>query len=113
MRESFKKNLKGITLMLFSSICVCLGQLLWKLSTSGDLLLLFVGFMLYGIGAFIMIIAYKYGKLSVLQPMLSMNYVLSVCLGVVILNESFTCLKIIGIIVIIVGVILIGGGDEE
>ena len=113
MRESFRKNRKGIVLMLFSSICVCLGQLLWKLSTEGNLLLMFTGFVLYGLGAFIMIIAYRYGKLSVLQPMLSMNYVLSICLGVMILNESVTILKVIGIIVIICGVILIGGGDEE
>lgn len=113
MRESFEKNRKGIILMLFSSICACLGQLLWKLSTEGNLLLLFAGFILYGLGALIMIIAYRYGKLSVLQPMLSMNYVLSIFLGMLILNESITWLKLIGIVIIIGGVVLIGGGDEE
>ena len=113
MRESFRKNRKGIVLMLFSSMCVCLGQLLWKLSTEGNLFFMFAGFVLYGLGALIMIIAYRYGKLSVLQPMLSMNYVLSICLGTIILNENISVLKVLGIIVIICGVILIGGGDEE
>lgn len=34
MLESFQKNKKGILLMLVSSICVCVGQLLWKLSAT-------------------------------------------------------------------------------
>lgn len=99
--------------MLVSSICVCLGQLLWKLSSTGGLLFLFLGFLLYGIGALIMIIAYRYGKLSVLQPMLSLNYVLSIILATCILNEKITLIKCVGVMVIIAGVVLIAGGDEE
>ena len=60
-----------------------------------------------------MIIAYKYGKLSVLQPMLSLNYVLSIVLAVIVLKEDINILKCIGVIVIISGVILIAGGDKE
>ncbi|WP_252237131.1 EamA family transporter [Clostridium sp. ZBS17] len=111
MFESLRKNKKGIILMIFSSICVCIGQLLWKLSSKESIYLL-LGFLLYGVGAVIMIIAYKFGNLSVLQPMLSMNYVLSIILAKNILNEFITLKKIIGIIIIMVGVILIGGGDE-
>ena len=59
-----------------------------------------------------MIIAYKYGKLSVLQPMLSLNYVLSIFLAAVVLKQQIT-LKSIGVLIIIAGVILIAGGDEE
>lgn len=113
MVESFNKNKKGIVLMLLSSICVCLGQLLWKLSASGDILLLFLGFVIYAVGAFVMIIAYRYGKLSVLQPVLSLNYVLSIVLAACVLKELVTVLKCIGILVIITGVILTSGGDEE
>ena len=72
-----------------------------------------LGFMFYGAGALIMIIAYKYGKLSVLQPVLSLNYALSIVLGFVFLHEPITILKIIGVLVITVGVICIAGGDEE
>lgn len=71
------------------------------------------GFFFYGIGALVMLIAYQFGKLSVLQPMLSLNYVLSIILAVLILRESITLLKCIGVIVIISGVVLIAGGDEE
>ena len=72
MIKSLKENGKGILLMLVSSICVYTGQLFWKLS-SKELLFLLLGFVLYGIGAIVMLIAYKYGSLSVLQPMLSFN----------------------------------------
>ena len=113
MKESFMKNRKGIILMICSSVCVCIGQLLWKMSTNGNFFQMIAGFALYGMGALIMIIAYRYGKLSVLQPMLSMNYVLSIFLGYMILNEGIGLLKIIGILIIIAGVFFIGGGDEE
>ena len=71
------------------------------------------GFGFYGIGALVMIIAYKFGKLSVLQPMLSLNYVLSIILAAIVLDEEITLLKCIGVLVIIAGVIMIAGGDEE
>ena len=105
MIESIQKNKKGILLMLVSSICVCVGQLLWKLSATQGLV-----FMLAG--ALIMIVAYKFGKLSVLQPMLSLNYVLSIVLAAFVLHEAVTLYKVIGVIVITCGVIMIAGGDE-
>ncbi|WP_025248820.1 EamA family transporter [Desulfitobacterium metallireducens] len=113
MIESFKKNKKGILLMLLSSLCVCFGQLFWKLSGEQGLAMLLVGFILYGLGALVMLIAYRFGSLSVLQPMLSMNYVLTVFIASAILGEQITFSKILGISIIIVGIILIGGGDGK
>lgn len=112
MLKSILKNKKGIILMLLSSICVCIGQLLWKLSSSGNVILLISGFFFYGIGALIMIAAYRFGELSILQPMLSLNYVLSILLAVTILKEEITILKFIGVLVIIAGVVIIAGGDN-
>lgn len=112
MLESFKKNKYGIILMILSSICVCIGQLWWKISVSNGIILLMFGFICYGIGAIIMIIAYKFGSLSVLQPMLSLNYVMSIILAYTVLNEQITLIKIIGVLTIIIGVLLIGGGDD-
>jgi drug/metabolite transporter (DMT)-like permease len=110
--ESFKKNKYGILLMIISSICVCVGQLFWKLSINSGVLFLIIGFILYCIGALIMIVAYKFGSLSVLQPVLSLNYVLSIILASTILNEKITLIKVIGVLIIIVGVVLVGGGDD-
>lgn len=98
--------------MIGSSICVCLGQLLWKLSVDGGFLFLIGGFFLYGIGAVAMIVAYKFGKVSILQPVLSLNYILSIILAATVLDEEITLIKCIGVLAIIVGVLLIAGGDE-
>lgn len=113
MIQSLKQNKIGILLMIGSSICVCIGQLLWKLSTTGSLWLLLLGFGLYGIGALLMIVAYKFGKVSILQPLLSLNYVLSIVLGATVLKETITTVKVIGVLAIIAGVLLIAGGDKE
>lgn len=113
MLKSIQMNKKGILLMLVSSLCVCIGQLLWKLSAEHGLLLMLAGFVFYGAGALVMIVAYRYGKLSVLQPMLSLNYVVSIVLAALVLKENITILKCIGVIVIISGVVLIAGGDGE
>ena len=112
MLESFKRNQKGIILMLLSSVCVCVGQLFWKISAEQGILVMLIGFLFYIAGALVMIVAYRFGSLSVLQPMLSMNYVLSIILAALVLKEEISILKCLGVLVIIIGVILIAGGDE-
>lgn len=111
MINSLKKNKKGISLMLCSSLLVCVGQLFWKLSSANNLFFLLIGFMFYGIGALIMLYAYKFGSLSVLQPILSANYIFTILLATFILHETFTVYKLIGILIISIGVIMIGGGE--
>ncbi|TWH59737.1 undecaprenyl phosphate-alpha-L-ara4N flippase subunit ArnE [Desulfitobacterium sp. LBE] len=113
MKESFKKNKKGILLMFLSSLCVCFGQLFWKLSGEQGVTLILLGFVLYVIGALVMLVAYRYGSLSVLQPMLSMNYAFTVILASAVLGETIAPFQFLGIVIIIVGVILIGGSDVE
>jgi undecaprenyl phosphate-alpha-L-ara4N flippase subunit ArnE len=113
--ESWKKNKKGIFLMMLSSVCACLGQLLWKKATAGEhfIFYLFLGIAVYGIGAVLMLVAYRFGKLSVLQPILSFNYVLSLVLGAVVLHENISYLNIAGVCIILLGVLLISGGDTD
>lgn len=113
MRASFERNKKGILLMLCASLCVCLGQLCWKLSSQYGILVLLLGFGLYGLGALITLTAYRFGSLSVLQPVLSLNYVLTVVLAALVLREEITPLRIAGILCVMGGVLLICGGDGE
>ncbi len=113
MLNSLRKNKKGICLMLLSSMLVCVGQLFWKLSGGNNLFYLLIGFMLYGIGALVMLYAYKFGKLSILQPILSANYIFTIILAWAVLKEQITVLDFLGILVIFLGVILIGGGDDD
>ena len=107
-----KDNTKGIALILVSALMACVGQLFWKLSAEYGVFILLVGFFCYGVGALFMLVAYRYGELSVLQPMLSMNYVLAAILGFFVLQEPITINKILGILIIVVGVICIGGSDK-
>lgn len=111
--KSIQKNKKGLLLMLISSVCVCVGQLLWKLSAEKGFIALLVGFAFYGFGALVMILAYRYGRVSVLQPVLSLNYVLSIILAAIVLHENITVMKCIGVIVVTMGVMLIAGGDSD
>jgi drug/metabolite transporter (DMT)-like permease len=111
-KASIEKNKYGIILMLLSSVFVCFGQLFWKIALTSGLIYIFLGFVLYGIGAMIMISAYRYGSLSVLHPMLSINYILASIIAYFILREPISLQKLTGIIIIIIGVVLIGGGDE-
>ena len=113
MLESLKKNRKGILMMLASALCVCVGQLFWKMSVDNGGVLLVAGFALYVVGALLMVVGYRFGKLSVLQPVLSVNYGLSVVLGFFVLGESLTIQKCIAIVVIVAGVFLVAAGDEE
>lgn len=103
---------RGIALMLTSSLCTCVGQLLWKLSSAHGLLLLLCGFGLYGCGALLMLLALRYGELSTLHPMLSMGYILSIVLGAAILRETISPQKLLGIAVIGAGLVLISAPEK-
>ncbi len=112
MIESFVKNKVGIGLMLISSMCACVGQLMWKLSDQRGMVYLLVGCALYVIGGMVMLVAYRFGSLSVLQPMLSIGYIFSGILGMVVLHEPLTTTKIFAILIITAGAVLIAGGDS-
>ena len=66
----------GIAIMLMSSVLTCTGQLCWKLASSKESVLFLVGgFALYGFGALLMLVAMRFGELSILHPMLSAGYI--------------------------------------
>ena len=113
MCKSSSKNKTGILLMLCSACCVCIGQLFWKLSTLYGFIHLIGGFTFYIIGSLLMIKAYHYGELNILQPVLSIGYVISLILGHIILNEDINIFNVIGVFIIIIGVFFIITGDKE
>ena len=112
--KNVKTIYKGIALILFSAALACTGQLLWKLaSRDNSIILIIIGLGLYGLGALMMILALRYGELSVLHPMMSVGYVLSLFLGALVLDEEITLTKIIGVAVIIVGLIFLSSSETE
>jgi len=101
------KLYKGIILIILSALCVTAGQLLWKLSAD-RFYLVFVGFALYALGALLMIMAFRFGELSVLHPMLSVSYVLAIFVGYFFLSEPVTLTKVGGVAAIFMGMLFLG-----
>ena len=98
----------GIPLMLLSALCLSLGQLVWKLMQDYNFIFLICGFLIYIVGAISLIIAYRYGELSVLQPINSISYVFVAFLAVFVLQEKITLINYAGMLLIISGVVVIG-----
>lgn len=107
------KSQKGILIMLLSALLVSVGQLFWKLSNTAGYLYLMMGFLFYIISSLLMIKAYHYGELHILQPILSIGYVLSLVFGITILNEDVSSIDIFGVVLIILGVLLIITGAKK
>jgi undecaprenyl phosphate-alpha-L-ara4N flippase subunit ArnE len=107
-----RKTHISIFLMFLCAACLCLGQLVWKIMPGYSLLYILGGFAIYAAGALSMILAYRYGELSVLQPINSMSYVFSTIMAMLILHESVTVINMAGIVFIISGVIVIGANSR-
>ena len=99
-------------MMVLSALLASFGQMFWKMYHTEGLWAMLLGFVLYACGAVVMILAYRHGNLSVLQPMLCLSYVFAIFIAIFILKEQMTTMKITGILVVIFGVIMIAGGDE-
>lgn len=112
MKLSLEKNKKGIGIMLLSAMCACVGQILWKMSVNYGLFITIVGFGLYGIGALLMILAYQYGEVSILQPIQSVNYIFSIFFGYIIFKEQVSVVKLVAVVLIVIGVVFMAGGKE-
>ena len=112
MYSALKKNLPGIMLMIFCNLFLSMGQLFWKLISTYGQWMFFAGFAAYGIGALLMLSAYRFGELSVLQPMNCFSYVFMILFAYMILHETITSQQYLGIGLIMAGVILIGGSKQ-
>lgn len=99
--------------MIFASVCMCFGQLFWKLSVNQGIFFLLLGLATYGIGGLTTILAYRHGKLSILQPMLSISYVVSLFLASGVLGEDIRTIDILGVCLIVLGAFFVAGGDHE
>ncbi|MBS5316734.1 MAG: EamA family transporter [Clostridiales bacterium] len=114
LTNSFKKNKIGIILIIITALMTSLGQVCWKLGQgeTTQLIYILIGFVFYGVGTILMILAFKYGSFSVLHPLLACGYIFALIWSKIFLNERITGTQILGIIFIIVAVGFIGGGDE-
>lgn len=111
MTNEKEKQLRiGIVLILLSAVMTCSGQLCWKLGamyTEYTILLYLIGFGLYGMGALLMMIAFRFGEMSILHPMLSVGFIGALILGKVFLDEVITIKSFLGVVLILIGICLL------
>ncbi len=117
-----KKTKIGIAIMVLSSIFLTIGQYFFKLSSKTfqlnipSLLTnynLFFALCTCGIGAVLLIIALKFGDLSVIFPLVSITYVFVIIMSYLVFNEIINTFKIVAIAFIVAGVIFITRGTKN
>ena len=113
---------RAIMLMVFCTLFTSTGQILWKMGVSqidfANLLTAFnlpflLGFVSYGLGAILMLIAFKSGELSILYPIVATSYVWVTLLSPFFFAEIISPLKWVGIVIIVLSVSILGFGSTK
>ncbi len=119
--NSTRPVLKPILLVISCTLFTSIGQLLLK---SGSLhtnslmeiltnIPLIAGLFSYAIGAILLIIALKYGELSLIYPFIALSFIWVNLISLIIFHEYIAFINWIGITAIVIGVSLIGYGGHE
>ena len=112
MAEKKKTRTTGYILVLLAAAASSVGSLFWKFSADSNGAMVTVwfllGLLLSTVGMFLLMFSFRFGEVSILQPMMSMGYALSVFLGYWFLGEPITKMKIIGVILITIGAAILG-----
>jgi multidrug transporter EmrE-like cation transporter len=82
----------------------------WKILSN---LPLFGGLCLYGMSTGLLVLALRYGELSVLYPIIALTYVWVSLLSVTLLGESMNPYKALGLAIIVCGVTILGRGPRK
>lgn len=109
----------SIILIIICSFFTAAAEFFWKLGSAdvnGIYSIIFnlniiLGFVLYALSFVLLSFALSKSRLSTIYPFLSLSFVWAFLISVFILGELVYLSKIIGVMVIIIGVILLGYGD--
>ena len=82
----------------------------WKILTNVPL---FFGLACYGISTMLLVLALRYGELSVLYPIIALTYVWVTMLSVGFLGETLNPYKVVGLMFIVAGVAVLGRKDKN
>lgn len=122
MPTKMKTELWAIGLMVLCTAFTSVAQVFYKFGAAKlefniisliTNLPLITGMILYILGAFIMITAFKGGEVSVLYPIIATSYIWVSLLSIHFFNENLNFFRWIGIFVIIAGIIFISIGSKE
>lgn len=118
--KNYEVALLLVLLTIFNSVLMVTGQTLWKLGASGkeihslgQVLRLFLspyvltGLMVYACASVLWIYILNKGELSYVYPIQSTAFIFALIIGTTLFKEHLTPTKIIGVLVICLGVIII------
>lgn len=71
------------------------------------------GYCLYGLSTVLLVLALKDGELSLLYPVIALTYVWVTILSFVVFHDDINPWKLIGIVLIVVGVTVLGRGGRR
>lgn len=114
-------TLKAIILVIICTFIITIGQVLLKKSVTNLSNLhniitntsLILGFVAYGFGIILLVMALKYGKLSVIYPFMALSFIWITFASIKIFNEHVSLFNWLGILLIIIGVSVISLGAEK
>ena len=115
--------MKVIFVILLSLVFICIGQILFKIGTNTvNIELTYngvvgmihstipLGIICYVFSLYLWLKALQEVELSTLFPLYALNFVLISLAGFFIFHENFSAAKIIGIVIIIIGVLILSRG---
>jgi len=113
----------SVVLIICTTVFITLAQYFFKTGAELDYVLsypevlllwpILAGFGSYGLGAVLMILAFKGGEVTVLYPIVATSYVWVVFMSAYAFGEELTILKIIGSFVLVIGISLIAYGSKQ
>ncbi|MBM3309202.1 MAG: hypothetical protein FJY77_03020 [Candidatus Altiarchaeales archaeon] len=117
------ENKWPVLLVLFSTFVASTGQIFLK-SGANNLnwnpieqlsnIPLIIGCMLYLLGAIMLIVALKYGDLSLLYPIYSLNFIwVSIMSPYFFETDFMNAIKWVGVLVVVIGVSCVGLGSAS
>jgi len=114
---------RAIALMVLCTIFTSGGQILWKLGvnqiTFSNIITYFnipflLGFVSYGMGAILMLLAFRRGELSVLYPLVATSYIWVSLISPRLFPDDFMNVwKWSGVIVILISVSILGWASSR
>ncbi len=111
---------KGLLIILLTTLFITVAQLLLKQGIDAfphpfapvpSLWYLIGGLALYGVSALLLIVALRFGELSVLYPVYATSYLWVALLSFLLLGEAMPWNKLIGILAIMGGIVVLMGGS--
>lgn len=113
----------AIALIITTTVFTTMAQYFFKLGSEASIVLSYpeilslwpivAGFASYGIGAVLMILAFKGGEVTVLYPIVATSYAWVVIMSYFAFGEALTILKLIGAFVLIVGITFVAVGSKK